>query len=67
VFEDWKGGQYKVISFFAKKARGLMARHAIATRAATPEKLEKFSLEGYAFDAAASLPDRKVFRRRNEP
>lgn len=64
VFEDWKGGRYKIISFFAKKARGLMARYAITNRVATPKTLEKFDLEGYAFDAPASEPDRLVFRRR---
>jgi cytoplasmic iron level regulating protein YaaA (DUF328/UPF0246 family) len=64
VFEDWKNGQYKIISFFAKKARGLMARYAITHRIATPKRLEKFNLEGYAYDAAASQPDRLVFRRR---
>ena len=66
VFEDWKNGQYKVISFFAKRARGLMARHAIKARLATPTGLEKFALEGYGFDAAVSGPDRLVFRRRVE-
>jgi cytoplasmic iron level regulating protein YaaA (DUF328/UPF0246 family) len=64
VFEDWKGGRYKVISFFAKRARGLMARHAIQQRAKTPKALQKFALEGYAFDEAASEGDRWVFRRR---
>jgi len=64
VFEDWKGGRYKVISFFAKRARGLMARHAIARRVRTPAGLRKFDAEGYAFDAGASAPDRFVFRRR---
>lgn len=64
VFEDWKDGRYKIISFFAKKARGLMARYAITHRVATPGKLEGFNLEGYAFEAAASGPDRLVFRRR---
>ena len=64
VFEDWKSGHYKVISFFAKRARGLMARHAIKQRLVSPEGLEKFSVEGYRFDAAASEPDRLVFRRR---
>jgi cytoplasmic iron level regulating protein YaaA (DUF328/UPF0246 family) len=64
VFEDWKNGQYKVISFFAKKARGLMARYAITHRIATPKRLEKFDLEGYAYDAAVSQPDRLVFRRK---
>ena len=65
VFEDWKSGRYKVISFFAKRARGLMARYAITHKVATPRKLEGFDLEGYAFDAQASQPDRYVFRRRS--
>jgi hypothetical protein len=64
VFEDWKAGRYKVIGFFAKRARGLMARHAIVRRVATPEGLRGFDAEGYAFAAAASAPDRLVFRRR---
>ena len=64
VFEDYKGGAYKIISFHAKRARGLMARHCIAQRATTPRQLESFNAEGYAFDAAASMPERLVFRRR---
>ncbi len=64
LFEDWKGGRYKIISFFAKRARGLMARYAIGHRIATPQGLQAFNLEGYAFDAAASEPDRLMFRRR---
>jgi len=64
VFEDWKNGVYKVISFNAKRARGLMARHAIVNRIATPGRLAGFSAEGYAFDPAASQPDRMVFRRK---
>jgi cytoplasmic iron level regulating protein YaaA (DUF328/UPF0246 family) len=64
VFEDWTGDRYKVISFFAKRARGLMARFAIRRRISTPAGLRKFNLEGYAFDAAASKPDRLVFRRK---
>ncbi|MEP7296723.1 MAG: peroxide stress protein YaaA [Burkholderiales bacterium] len=64
VFEDWKNGEYKVISFFAKRARGLMARHAIRKRVKTPAGLKKFDAEGYAFDAKVSTPDRFVFRRR---
>lgn len=64
VFEDWKGGKYKVISFLAKRARGLMARYAATQRVTTPKQLEKFNLEGYAFDAAVSEPDRLVFRRK---
>ncbi|CAM4149058.1 peroxide stress protein YaaA [Paracidovorax anthurii] len=64
VFEDWKGGRYKIISFHAKRARGLMARHAIQRRIATPRQLEGFDLEGYAFAPAASAPERLVFRRK---
>jgi cytoplasmic iron level regulating protein YaaA (DUF328/UPF0246 family) len=72
VFEEWKpqagkadGGHYKIVSFFAKRARGLMARWAVLHKAATPKALERFDLEGYAFDAAASRPDRMVFRRKS--
>lgn len=64
VFEEWKGGAYKVISFSAKRARGLMARYAVTHRIDTPAQLETFDLEGYAFDDAASQQDRLVFRRR---
>jgi hypothetical protein len=64
VFEEWKPGGWKIISFSAKKARGLMARYAILQRVETPRRLESFNLEGYAFDPAASSPERLVFRRR---
>ena len=67
VFEDWKGGQYKVIGFFAKKARGLMARYAIRKRIRRPEGLHGFDLEGYGFDRKPSTPDRLVFRRKMQP
>ncbi len=71
-FQEWKDGQgakgaagsFKVISFFAKRARGLMARWAVLHKAATPNKLQGFDLEGYGFDAKASTPQRMVFRRR---
>jgi cytoplasmic iron level regulating protein YaaA (DUF328/UPF0246 family) len=64
VFEEWRPGGWKIISFSAKKARGLMARYAIMKRVETPRKLENFNLEGYAFDPAASQAERLVFRRR---
>ena len=64
VFEDWKNGDYKIISFFAKRARGLMARHAIRHRIATPAGLKDFNADGYAFAPAQSTPDRLVFRRK---
>jgi uncharacterized protein len=66
VFEEYKNGKYKIISFNAKRARGLMARYAIEKKAGTVKKLEGFNAEGYAFDAAASQADRLVFRRRQD-
>jgi cytoplasmic iron level regulating protein YaaA (DUF328/UPF0246 family) len=67
VFEDYKNGQYKIISFFAKRARGLMARYAAQHRINTPSQLEAFNADGYAFDKAASETGRLVFRRRLAP
>ncbi len=64
VFEESTvDGGHKVISFFAKKARGLMARHAIEQRASSPQQIEGFAAEGYALHRAASHPERLVFRR----
>ncbi|WP_118182026.1 peroxide stress protein YaaA [Paraburkholderia phosphatilytica] len=67
VFEDWKGGRYKVISFHAKRARGLMARYAVEHRLDEPTALQGFDAEGYAFDADASNDSTYVFRRRIAP
>jgi cytoplasmic iron level regulating protein YaaA (DUF328/UPF0246 family) len=64
VFQDYKAGQYKIISFLAKRARGLMARYAAQRRIAAPQALEGFDLEGYVFAPAVSTPDRLVFRRK---
>jgi len=66
VFEDYKGGKYKVISFFAKRARGLMARYAIEKQIKNPEKLKEFDVDAYAFVASASDENRWVFRRREK-
>ncbi|MBV8035267.1 peroxide stress protein YaaA [Roseateles sp.] len=63
-FEDWKNGDYKIISFFAKRARGLMARYAIRQRLQTPEELQGFDLDGYRLAPEVSSPDRLVFRRK---
>ncbi|MGC1174402.1 peroxide stress protein YaaA [Polaromonas sp.] len=63
VFEEYRGGKYKIISFNAKRARGLMARYAIGKKLATVRKLEGFAAEGYRFAPAVSGPDRLVFRR----
>ena len=66
VFEEYKGGKYKIVSFHAKRARGLMARFAATHALKKPEQLVGFDAEGYAYDAAASTPERLVFRRRGE-
>jgi len=63
VFQDWHNGQYKIISFYAKRARGLMARWVIEQRAAAPEQLVAFNTQGYAFAPEASTPEQLVFRR----
>jgi hypothetical protein len=64
VFEERRpDGQYKVISFMAKRARGLMVRYAALQQATTPEALRGFDAEGYAWQSALSSPDRLVFRR----
>ena len=62
-FEDWKDGRYKIISFFAKRARGLMARYCVEQRIDTPQGLPSFACEGYAYAPEASTPERLVFRR----
>lgn len=64
VFEDWKGGKYKIISFYAKRARGLMARYAALKGITNPDKLKDFDLDGYGFDADVSTDKKWVFRRR---
>jgi uncharacterized protein len=66
VFEDYKGGAYKVISFHAKRARGLMARHIITHQLKRADQLSSFDADGYAFAAEVSDAQRLVFRRRVE-
>ncbi len=65
VFEEYRGGHYKVLALHAKRARGLMARYVAQHRVLTPRQLEGFNLEGYAFDTTVSRPERLVFRRRS--
>lgn len=67
VFEDFKDGKYKIISFYAKRARGLMARFAATRRLSLPEQLKDFDVDGYAFEATESSTERMVFRRRLAP
>ncbi len=64
VFEDWKGGKFKIISFYAKRARGLMTRYAVLNRLQSPDELKGFDLDGYAFAPDASDDISWVFRRR---
>lgn len=63
VFLDWKAGRYKVISFYAKRARGLMARYATNKGIVHPDALKKFDVDGYGFDEEASDKSTWVFKR----
>lgn len=63
VFQDAKDGKYKIISFYAKRARGLMARYVVENRITDPADLKSFNLDGYKYSAADSKPDKPVFRR----
>lgn len=66
VFKDWKNGQYKIISFHAKKARGLMCRYMIDHKLETPEDLKRFDYGGYQFDEKQSTETQWTFTRRQE-
>jgi cytoplasmic iron level regulating protein YaaA (DUF328/UPF0246 family) len=63
VFQDAKEGKYKIISFYAKRARGLMARYVVENRISDPADLKGFNLDGYKYYAAESTVDKPVFRR----
>ncbi len=63
VFKDAKNGQYKIISFYAKKARGLMSRYIIDNRITEPEAIKEFDTDGYYFSEAESSGDDWVFLR----
>ncbi|MGY2798588.1 uncharacterized protein ACVWV0_002764 [Ewingella americana] len=63
VFLDQKNGNYKVISFYAKKARGLMSRFIIKERLSKVSQLQDFNLEGYEYDPARSAGNELVFTR----
>ena len=68
VFKDAKGGgAYKVISFYAKRARGLMVRYAAERRINRAEELKQFDYEGYIYNEAASTEKEWVFLRDNRP
>jgi cytoplasmic iron level regulating protein YaaA (DUF328/UPF0246 family) len=63
VFQDEKNGQYKVISFYAKKARGLMAAWIIRNNPEKPADLKKFAEQGYRYSPDDSTEDKPVFKR----
>lgn len=62
-FLDYKNGQYKIISFYAKKARGMMTRFACVNNIQNPDDLKTFDMEGYYFDEQASGHDEWIFKR----
>lgn len=62
-FKDYKDDKLKVISFFAKKARGLMARFIVDNNINSVEDLKMFNVEGYAFDDTLSTNDKYIFTR----
>ena len=63
VFKDFSNGKYKIVSFFAKKARGYMAAYIIQNRIKNPEKLKEFDVEGYRYSEEDSTPMQPVFLR----
>ena len=63
VFQDVKDGRARVVSFLAKKARGMMARYVVDNRLIEPESLKKFSGGGYQYDESSSDDSRWIFSR----
>ncbi|ASW81815.1 peroxide stress protein YaaA [Vibrio anguillarum] len=66
VFKDCKKGQYKVISFYAKKARGMMARYIIDKQISSVEQLAQFDSAGYSFVEQESSATELVFKREEQ-
>jgi cytoplasmic iron level regulating protein YaaA (DUF328/UPF0246 family) len=66
AFYDWKNGKYKIISFFAKKARGYMAAWIIKNRITGPEEFPSFNIGGYKYSGEQSTADKPVFLRKEE-
>ncbi|KEQ19002.1 peroxide stress protein YaaA [Endozoicomonas numazuensis] len=64
VFKDWKGDKYKIISFYAKKARGLMCRYAIDNNLKKVDDLKGFDYEGYSYNESMSNDKEWVFIRK---
>lgn len=66
AFKDYKNGDYKIISFFAKQARGMMARWVIENRVSEPAELRKFKADGYAYNKKLSSDAVPVFTRKKQ-
>ena len=64
VFKDFKNGKYKIISFYAKKARGIMARYIIQNKITTVAELVKFDLNGYQYSSEESTETELIFKRK---
>lgn len=64
VFKDYSNGKYKVLSFFAKKARGSMAAYIIKNRILSPRKIKEFDVDGYRYSEDLSTPSKPVFLRK---
>jgi len=62
-FKDFNNGKYKIVSFFAKKARGLMARYMVENQIEKVDDLKGFDLDGYSFDAEDSSESKLAFKR----
>ena len=66
VFKDWKNGKYKIISFYAKRARGAMAHYLLKNRVEDLDGLCAFDADGYRLDEESSTPAEPVFLRRQD-
>ncbi|MGB1799612.1 MAG: peroxide stress protein YaaA [Gammaproteobacteria bacterium] len=64
VFKDFKNGKYKIISFYAKKARGLMSAYIIKNRLKKPEDIKAFNVDGYKYSKSESSGNNWVFLRK---
>lgn len=64
TFKEWKTDKYKIVSFFAKKARGRMSAYMIQNRLTDPQDLKAFDWDGYRYDANASTASEWIFSRR---
>ena len=63
TFKEIKNGKARIVSFFAKKARGMMARYIIKNKINDPREIVKFDLDGYEYNNALSSVSEPVFTR----